>query len=51
MISISVAWVLVTIVKQKDINSFEFNPAIFLFTGVLDVIMAVAIAYVFSGNK
>ena len=51
MISFSVAWVLVTIIKQKDINSFEFNPAIFLFTGVFDVIMAVAIASVFAGVK
>lgn len=49
MVSLSVAWVIVTIVKQKEVNSFEFNPVIFLLTGVLDVIMVGLVAIAFSG--
>ena len=44
MITFSLAWVVVTIIKQKEIRSFEFNPAIFLVTGVLDCVMAGMIA-------
>lgn len=44
MVSLSVAWVLVTIIKQKDVNEFEFSPLIFVITGLIDLaIVSVAI--------
>lgn len=49
MISLSVAWVIVTAIKQPDIKGFEINPLIFLFTGMLDCLM-VGILGVAFGN-
>mgnify|MGYP000143109019 CR=1 FL=1 len=49
MVSFSVAWVAVTIVKQREVKEFEFNPLIFLLTGLIDLAIVSAVANAFAG--
>ena len=48
MISLAVAWVMVTIVKRA--KSVEINMGIFIVTGILDFLIVVVIAAAFGGN-
>lgn len=48
MISLAVAWVLVTAIKQSD-SELEFSPAIFVITGLIDaLIVIIALSIIFS---
>ena len=47
MVSLSVAWVVVTIVKQKNVSLLKFNPVVFFITGLIDLAIVSAIFGVF----
>ena len=43
MISLCVALVIISTIRQKDIKEFTFNPGIFLMTGIIDLFIVLAI--------
>lgn len=49
MVSFSVALVVATIVKQREVKEFEFDPMIFLLTGLIDLAIVSAVAKAFAG--
>ena len=39
MVSLCLAWVIVTAIKQKDIKGFEVYPVLFIMTGLIDFLI------------